>query len=122
MKIFISIILITFSSLSFGCVEPNDEKVELVGEVKTETFPGRPNYESIEKGDEPETVWILTIKNPICFNGIKEKQKRFHLFWLGTKKHIKSAGRYKITGKTMESHTGHHHTPVLIEVEHAVQP
>lgn len=110
------------STFAFGCIEPNDAKVELIGEVKIEVFPGRPNYESIKNGDEPESAWILTIESPICVNGFDKKQYKFHLFWLGTKKHIQTPGKYKITGKTMAAHTGHHHTSVLIEVEHAVKP
>lgn len=41
------------------CLKDGDT-VSLTGKVWRETFPGRPNYESIENGDEPETVWVLS--------------------------------------------------------------
>jgi len=35
--------------------------VELEGRVIRYTFPGIPNYQSLEEGDEPETRWVLVI-------------------------------------------------------------
>ena len=40
--------------------------VKLTGVVSRETFPGPPNYTSIDDGDKPETVWILTVAIPHC--------------------------------------------------------
>jgi len=39
--------------------------VKLVGTIRDEVFPGPPNYESIKKGDEPESYWILKLNEPI---------------------------------------------------------
>jgi hypothetical protein len=38
--------------------------VTLRGEIIQHTFPGVPNYESIEDGDTPETRWVLVIPEP----------------------------------------------------------
>lgn len=35
--------------------------VELKGKVLRHTFPGVPNYQSVEEGDAPETRWVLEI-------------------------------------------------------------
>src|SRR5579862_2439275 len=35
--------------------------VKLKGKIIQHTFPGVPNYESIEDGDAPETRWVLVI-------------------------------------------------------------
>jgi hypothetical protein len=35
--------------------------VSLQGSLMRHTFPGTPNYESLENGDAPETRWILII-------------------------------------------------------------
>ncbi len=35
--------------------------VKLRGKIIQHTFPGVPNYESIEDGDAPETRWVLVI-------------------------------------------------------------
>jgi hypothetical protein len=40
--------------------------VRLRGTIVQQTYPGRPNYESVAKGDEPETVWILDLDSLIC--------------------------------------------------------
>ncbi len=35
--------------------------IELKGKIFRHTFPGVPNYQSIEEGDAPETRWVLEI-------------------------------------------------------------
>jgi hypothetical protein len=35
--------------------------VELKGKIFRHTFPGVPNYQSVEEGDVPETRWVLEI-------------------------------------------------------------
>ena len=45
---------------------------ELNGLLKRETHPGRPNYESVEKGDEPETGFYLYLDAPVCIEGFGE--------------------------------------------------
>ncbi len=114
------LILVFYSAHAVVCIEPNNEEITLSGYVERVTFPGRPNYESIEDGDEPETAWIITTDTPICIKGLKRHQNTFHLFWINNK-HITKPGKYTISGKTMEAHTVHHHTPVLIEVDHATR-
>lgn len=42
--------------------------IELIGTLKKETFPGPPEWESVEKGDEPLIYWILHLERPICMN------------------------------------------------------
>lgn len=124
MKIYLLILISVFSPfcLSQECVEPTGGLVELAGVAKQETFPGRPNYESIEDGDEPETGWILTIDEGICVSGFKALQSKFQIFWLEDKGFNIAVGKIKVKGKTMEAHTGHHHTPILVEVESVSKP
>ena len=38
------------------CLKYEPEIVEVAGVLETKTFPGPPNYESIEAGDRPETA------------------------------------------------------------------
>lgn len=105
------------------------QSTHLTGTISMETFPGLPNYESIKAGDEPETYWILTTDQPYCGEGedfsnegqkITEKNEtRFQL--------VLTADQYKewnallskkvsVEGSMFLAHTGHHHTPMLIEV------
>lgn len=57
--------LVALPGEAADCLKDGDT-VSLVGKVWRETFPGRPNYQSIEDGDEPETVWALTLP-PVGF-------------------------------------------------------
>jgi hypothetical protein len=42
------------------CLKYEPEVVELKGKVKRVVFPGRPNYESVKAGDEPEPYYGRT--------------------------------------------------------------
>ena len=63
---FCSLIGSLFGVAQEPCLKYEPEVVELVGKVKRHTFPGPPNYESVEQGDRPETYWVLCLSKPIC--------------------------------------------------------
>jgi len=42
------------------------ETVAVIGKLHRETFPGRPNFESVANGDEAETGFYLSLESPIC--------------------------------------------------------
>jgi len=52
------------------CLRYEPELVTLAGALKLKVFPGPPNYSSFESGDQPETVWMLTLADPICIKAI----------------------------------------------------
>ncbi|SFU98489.1 DUF4431 domain-containing protein [Halomonas korlensis] len=112
-----------------GCLV-DGEPAELTGKVWRETFPGPPNYESIQDGDEPQTYWILTTDQPYCGEAysmesgdayrIPGELTRFQL--------VLDSDQYRdnqslvfenatVTGSLFAGHTGHHHTAMLIDVE-----
>lgn len=43
------------------CMKSPCPLIVLKGKIIQHTFPGIPNYESIEQGDAPETRWVLII-------------------------------------------------------------
>jgi hypothetical protein len=71
------LLLITLLELSaFGDQKSNDcleyeVDVELTGTLKRKTFPGPPEWESVEKGDELLIYWILHLDKAICVNAWK---------------------------------------------------
>ncbi len=100
----------------------------LVGVIKTITFPGPPNYESIKKGDRPEAEYILFLDKPISVLPLKEDKEYFHDPALNQRKlelvlfhdqNVKAieGPKVRVTGTFFSAHTGHHHTDVLMEVE-----
>ena len=108
------------------CFSYEADAVQLTGTISKKTFPGLPNYESIQRGDQPETYWILHLGSPVCTTAGADSdaessvtdlqliltQKQYALY----RKFVGRKGRVTIKGKLMHAHTGHHHTPVLMEV------
>ena len=123
-----SLLLVVFSAEAAAqeCFSYEANAVQLTGTISKKTFPGAPNYESIRQGDKPETYWILHLGSPICTtagadsdaeSGVSDLQliltrKQYALY----RKFVERKTRVTITGKLMHAHTGHHHTPVLMEV------
>lgn len=54
-----------------NCLQYAPAKVTLSGKLERLTFPGRPNYESVAEGDEPETGFYLELPHAICTTGDK---------------------------------------------------
>ncbi len=112
------------------CLDGEPTVVKIVGEFYKKTFPGPPNYESVEKGDRPETQWILKLDAPICA-AITSQEEAWIKFIIRDVKEVMlvllQKGIYKkeylmhervvVTGTLWEAHTGHHRTPVLITVK-----
>jgi hypothetical protein len=107
------------------------ENVSFTGKISRETFPGPPNYESIDNGDTPETFWILTITSPRCVvaesmeNGslyeVAKSTTRFQLAFEDStvykqqKKLVEKNAT--VTGQLFVGDNGHHHTKALISVK-----
>ena len=112
------------------CLKDGQE-VTLEGRISRETFPGPPNYESIDDGDQPETTWILTVTAPNCVVAesmddgtpyeVTKSTTRFQLVLADAKEFegYKSLveNRAVIGGQLFVGHTGHHHTKALISVK-----
>lgn len=108
------------------------DSVRLTGTISKKTFPGPPNYESIRKGDKPETYWVLHLSSPVCTKAsgdndaesnvtdlqliLTRKQYALYKKFVGRKK------RVTVKGKLSHAITGHHHTPVLMEVVNISEP
>ena len=124
---------VTVGSLSVGdshaeaseCL-PNDREVSLTGFLSRETYPGRPNYTSIEGGDEPETGYYLRLSDPICVegnyyetggsypvDGIKKLQLVIDSpqFWAKIRNLHERKARVVVTGEPYIGITGHYHAP-----------
>jgi hypothetical protein len=113
-------------ALAQDCLSYEADGVRLTGTISKKTFPGPPNYESVRRGDEPETYWILHLVSPVCTtaspdndaeSGVMDIQliltpKQYALYrkFVGRRAHV------MVTGKLSHAITGHHHTQVLLEV------
>jgi hypothetical protein len=111
------------------------DKVTLTGTPSLEVFPGRPEYQSIEEGDEEWKYWILTTnKKYTCgytlsyeSGELYRKEGNYSRFQLANykfprkvlsdarNKNIRSdKGVITITGQIMFGHNAHHVTPVVL--------
>jgi hypothetical protein len=119
-------IVFSIQAAAQNCLSYDTDSVKLTGTISRKTFPGPPNYESIRRGDKPETYWVLHLSSPICTtasvdddaeSGVTDlqlilTQKQYALY----KKFVGRKARVTIKGKLSHAITGHHHTPVLLEV------
>ncbi len=110
------------------CLSYEPAKVTLNGKVSRETFAGRPNYDSIEKGDESETYWILHLTEPICVNGDRSmpngESTENHVSDIQLGLDEEQYAQYKdllgkpvvVRGTLSHAISGHHHTNILLKV------
>lgn len=52
------------AALEFTCLQYGP--IDIAGMLVRHTYAGPPDYESVTKGDEPRTVWILQLDERIC--------------------------------------------------------
>ena len=111
------------------------DTVTLTGTPSLEVFPGRPEYESIEEGDEEWKYWILTTnKKYTCGYKLSYESgelyrtegnySRFQLANYKFPRKVLSDARNKnirsdkgvitITGQIMFGHNAHHVTPMVL--------
>lgn len=103
------------------------EEVELSGILHKEVYPGPPEYMSIEMGDRPEEVIILTLKNPIDVvckvsedpNEPEENIYELQVVFASSTPLISPLMGQEITlrGSLYHAHTAHHRRNVLMTVE-----
>ncbi len=111
------------SLVAAQCLEYEPKVVSLSGTLVRETHPGRPNYESVANGDEPETIWVLKLKEAVCVLAsdeidVKEDSETDIQLVLkpGQYKQYRNLVGQNVTafGGLFHSHTGHHHKHLLL--------
>jgi hypothetical protein len=101
------------------------QEVELIGMLHKTVYPGPPEYMSVEMGDRPEEVFILTLKEPIDVEAPKdddfnESEKGVHQLQVVFGDSIPNPDQLKeaisLRGNLYHSHTAHHRRRVLMSV------
>lgn len=100
--------------------------VELRGVLRSETFPGPPNYKSIAAGDRSETFFFIVPASPLCvtqgdtsgFEPAATDVQHVQLTFSDKSAYDKlgpSLGKeVRCSGNIYSSHNGHHHSAVLL--------
>ena len=131
----IAFVLLTGANSSLGqtasksaCLSYGPAIVTLSGTLVRKTFPGPPNYESVSKGDKPETALLLDLSKSVCVNEDKAEPdlnpKQTGVGQVQLVLQVRQYAHHKLligrrviaTGTLFGEHTGHHHTPILLTV------
>ena len=116
-------------------------KVQLSGSIESQTFPGPPNFESINSGDSVERHYYLKLVHPVDVVPLKGghptvtntdpeiEVKIVQLsidanddaLWAKCKK-LEKGARVTILGSLFHRWTGHHHSRTLLYVESMNSP
>ena len=111
------------------CVRYEPSQVSFEATVRLDTVPGPPNFASIDDGDAPEEIVLLDLSAPICvapdsafeLNAIAESNVTvLQAVLSASTKDLLSAligRRVRVSGRLFHSHTGHHRTRVLVNVD-----
>lgn len=119
-------VLLTASlpAVAASCLHYGGSPVNLSGKIKLQTFFGPPNYGENPDTDSRETQAILALAKPICveanqveYEEAEQNQLEVTLVPL-KKENLKSyeGKQIAVQGVLHHAHTGHHHTPVLIQI------
>jgi hypothetical protein len=110
-----------------SCLQYEPTEVTLAGTLIRKTFPGPPEFQSVRKGDRPETYWLLVLASPVCVGEDKsdpaspaqEDIRRIQLV-VNEEIYKKYKGlvgkRIVVTGTLFGAITAHHYTPVVLTV------
>jgi hypothetical protein len=60
----LSSVVLPAAALEFTCLQYGP--IDMVGTIVRHTYAGPPDFESVTKGDEPRTVWVLQLDQRIC--------------------------------------------------------
>lgn len=102
------------------------EEVEVRGMLYEETYPGPPEYMSVEQGDCPEEVVILTLKDPINvrvaqdddFNEPEQGVRELHVVFADSMPSKHQMNReIALKGTLYHAYTAHHRRRVLMMVK-----
>ncbi|SET60733.1 hypothetical protein [Thorsellia anophelis] len=69
---------ITSYAVTTQCV-PELSEIKLEGKLIIQTYPGPPNYESIEEGDRRMDVWVLHLDKPVSCIQLVERDNNGEL-------------------------------------------
>ena len=124
---FAILLLLAIQPPTGRCLSYEVHPVVLTGTIKAHIFAGRPNYESIGRGDESERMWLIHLDKPICVEADEFSQKEKNVLKVQLvfeegrtqyeKYHPLLGQRVVVNGELLHATTGHHYTRVLVRVK-----
>jgi hypothetical protein len=110
------------------CTRFEPALTELTGKLVLRDYPGPPNFERIEAGDQRETAWILVLDAPLCVDGDPTSEINTESVANVTEGQLVLTAEspsltpfreraLQVSGRLFAAHSGYHRTPVLITVD-----
>lgn len=113
------LLLAASNAANAKCLPGQPATVRLTGVLERVTFPGPPNYESVQSGDAPETYYVLRLPAQICVLDSDQSvisADRLQLFLEPKQYDVfrpQLGKRITLPGELWPAETGHHHTPLM---------
>lgn len=101
--------------------------VSLHGRLISRTFAGPPGYDSVRHGDAAEVTPVLRLGRPLCVTGLhgetdptRHSIRELQVLDVHDRLDARQRGACQracvLTGQLARAESGHHHTPVMIEL------
>jgi hypothetical protein len=109
------------------------QHAQLTGHVIRKIFAGPPGYADISQGDASECVPVLRLTHSLCVTGVRgakgqRQQWVREVQLLDTREQLHQPDghvckhRCVVSGELARADSGHHHLPVLMDVDQVAQP
>lgn len=118
------VILIGASQRAHGesCYRYEPDVVVVEGTLQLKAFAGPPNYKSVEFGDQPEVVWMLTPLQPLCIAALEDDKWNIARDAVQiieiiprTNFNVSLNGKVvQVQGSLSRAHGGHRHAEILM--------
>ena len=112
----LGLIILMSISLFIWKHQPNqsNQTTKLTGRVALKSFYGPPNFGENPKTDSIETHYVLLTDQAFVFN--TEATKELQIISLGQSLKLFTGKLVRLTGTPFLAETGHHFTPIVIEL------
>ena len=119
LALLLPLLLAVSSAANAKCLPGQPATVRLTGVLERVTFPGPPNYESVQSGDAPETYYVLQLPTQVCVIDSDQSvisANRLQLLLEPEQYDVfrpQLGKRITLPGELWPAETGHHHTPLI---------
>lgn len=105
------------------CLHYEPDLASLEGTLQLKAFPGPPHYKSVEFGDQPEVVWLLTLAKPVCIAALandpwdiaREGVQTIEIIPRTSFALSLNGMAVRVQGTLSRAHGGHPHAEILLQ-------
>lgn len=124
----VTVLLLASEAGGSPCAQYEPARTELTGTLIARDYPGPPNFESIESGDQRLLAWILVLDSRLCVAGDPTSDINSEEVEGETEVQLVPSAdlptfapfqrrALQVSGTLFAAHSGYHQTAVLMKVE-----